>query len=130
MTPPHRGDDFSGMNTAGVLLMVVGLLALLPLKIVLTAASIVVIVVGFQLVIGFTGFVMLFIVLGTFIAMPFMFLYFKWDERGGWAETMVRTEMKKGATRDEAIARVRGAFDAPDRKETGIALPAEVEALR
>lgn len=126
MTPPHRGDDFSGVTPGGLLLLTAGLLALLPLKIVLAALSVVVIVIGFQLIIGVTGLIVVFVVFGTFLSMPFMFLYFRWDERGGWAETAVRNMVKKnGVTRDEAITNLRAQYTARN-----IPINPEVEALR
>ena len=90
MTQLHRGDDFSGVDAKGILLVVFGLLVLLPLKVVLTALSIVVIVVGFQLTIAVTMFVVMFAILGAIISMPFIF---------------GKEALERWATRDERRAR-------------------------
>ena len=76
------------------------LVLLTPLRI---ALSIVVIVVGFQLTFAGAGFVVLFAMLGTVMAMPFLFMTFAWDDRGSEDERRRRRHREMwGLTPDES----------------------------
>ena len=97
---------------------------LTPFRWMMTMASLAIFALVAQLVFGVVGLVLLAVVYGTFIAMPFMWLYFKYDERGGWAETHVRTLISKGMTRDEAITRMHD-----DYTSRGFAVPEDVQVL-
>jgi hypothetical protein len=88
MTPINRGDESPGWKPV---VSVIALMALaLPIKIVMFAIAMVVIVVGFELVLAGAGFVVLFAVLGAFISLPFVFVKWAWDERGTPRERSIR----------------------------------------